>query len=549
MFSSNALEKLKAHSGGRGAGICSVLIGIVSFFVFTGGHILNPLYTSWLMAGDPAQHWLGWQFFSNTPLWQWPLGKNYPFGMEVSSSIVYTDSLPLLAIPLKLLTVVFPEVPQYTGFWIFLCFILQSVVSYKLLLRWTQDSIYALICCAFFSFAPVFIFRLVGHFALAGQWVILLALYFYFDRIFSILRWLLVSLLAVSIHAYLLAMVFAIYGAALLNAGLKQRQKWTVLLVSLLATAIAVAFAMWAIGYFVVKGGQAAGGFGIYRMDLAALWNPGFKEFSRFLRPNNGALDNLEGFNYLGLGMLLLCSYAAFSSVVGREVGGLLKRTAFEPLSWMLLGIFIYALSNTVSWAGTSVFEYSLPLWISSLTNTFRASGRFFWVAYYVIFLMAFLLAWKWAGKRARYIALCALVIQFYDVQVFQRFLVSHFAQENSYRKEFSGYPWDAAVMGKRNLIALYPDQMTSYWMQFGEFAAQHDLNMNFGWFARVDPAAKERQAELLRIKMEAHDFQKEDIYLLPAGQCGLWLGKAASGFHCQETKYAGVLFFDPGKD
>uniref|UniRef100_UPI00258B0261 DUF6311 domain-containing protein n=1 Tax=uncultured Pseudomonas sp. TaxID=114707 RepID=UPI00258B0261 len=56
----------------------AALCGVLVFYRYTGGAILDPTRVGWLMAGDPAQHWLGWQFFRGTPLWQWPLGRTYP---------------------------------------------------------------------------------------------------------------------------------------------------------------------------------------------------------------------------------------------------------------------------------------------------------------------------------------------------------------------------------------------------------------------------------------------------------------------------------------
>lgn len=53
------------------------------------------------MEGDPATHWLGWQFFRNSPLLQWPLGANPDYGMEIGSSIIFSDSIPLLAFIFK----------------------------------------------------------------------------------------------------------------------------------------------------------------------------------------------------------------------------------------------------------------------------------------------------------------------------------------------------------------------------------------------------------------------------------------------------------------
>ncbi len=116
--------------------------------------------------GDPAQHWLGWQFFRYSPLLQWPLGANPNWGMDIGSSIVFTDSIPLLAFIFKPLNALLPDTFQYCGLWILICFLLQSLFAWKLLSLFTQDKWLPLIGSVFFTLAPVFLFRLHAHITL-----------------------------------------------------------------------------------------------------------------------------------------------------------------------------------------------------------------------------------------------------------------------------------------------------------------------------------------------------------------------------------------------
>ena len=78
---------------------------------------------------DPATHFLGWHFFRNEP-WHLPLGLNWAYGMEMSSSIVYTDSIPLLALIFKPFSNYLPTLFQYTGLWILICFALQGTFGW-----------------------------------------------------------------------------------------------------------------------------------------------------------------------------------------------------------------------------------------------------------------------------------------------------------------------------------------------------------------------------------------------------------------------------------
>ena len=53
--------------------------------------------------------------------------------MEYSSSIVFTDSLPLGAFISKYLRAFVPDTFQYFGIWLWLCFVLQALFAFKVL--------------------------------------------------------------------------------------------------------------------------------------------------------------------------------------------------------------------------------------------------------------------------------------------------------------------------------------------------------------------------------------------------------------------------------
>ena len=82
--------------------VASLFFGTLAFVLLTGGSILLPSNDQWLMIGDAAQHQIGWEFFRSTALFQWPIGLNPSLGLVFSSSIVFTDSIPLASFCLNL---------------------------------------------------------------------------------------------------------------------------------------------------------------------------------------------------------------------------------------------------------------------------------------------------------------------------------------------------------------------------------------------------------------------------------------------------------------
>ena len=114
-------------------GLIPLCLGFIVFLVIVGPLPLDPTNIDWLKGNkDPTQHYLGLAFYLNSP-WQWPLGLNPQYGLDISSSIVYSDSIPLLAITFKALSGWLTTPFQYFGWWLLACFILQAWFAWKLL--------------------------------------------------------------------------------------------------------------------------------------------------------------------------------------------------------------------------------------------------------------------------------------------------------------------------------------------------------------------------------------------------------------------------------
>jgi len=75
---------------------------LLIFLAFIKFDYINPKNTEWLYShADNAIFQTGWFFFKND-IWRFPLGLNPNYGESFSSSIVFSDSIPLLALFFKL---------------------------------------------------------------------------------------------------------------------------------------------------------------------------------------------------------------------------------------------------------------------------------------------------------------------------------------------------------------------------------------------------------------------------------------------------------------
>ena len=87
-----------------------VLLATYFAFAMLGALRLDPTSTLWLDQGDIAQHYLGWHFFRGEP-WMLPLGANPRYDLDMGSSIVFTDSIPLLALFFKAIRAILEVAP------------------------------------------------------------------------------------------------------------------------------------------------------------------------------------------------------------------------------------------------------------------------------------------------------------------------------------------------------------------------------------------------------------------------------------------------------
>jgi hypothetical protein len=266
---------------------------------------------------------------------------------------------------------------------------------------------------------------------------------------------------------------------------------------------------MWIAGYFVIgAAGSALPGFGTYRMNLVSpidtngLW-------SRVIPDIPGAGGDFEGFNYLGLGVLLLVPLALW------------KRTPLDRRILPLLvacGILtILALSNRVALGPIELFSYDVPSLLRPYTDLLRGSGRLFWPMYYLAILAILVAVLRGFPLRIA-MAVCgvALVLQLADgATAFRR--IQDITGGAAWRSPLQHPVWqDAAPRYKRVIYVLPPPQSTAYstFLPWAAFAAQHGMAVNFGYFARVDAERAIEASQALEAAVRANRLDSDSLYV-----------------------------------
>jgi hypothetical protein len=153
-----------------------MLFGVLIYGYLFGYATLNPANVAWMMQGDPAQHYLGWQFFRCEP-WQWPLGRINSYGYPAGTTIVFSDAIPLLALAFKPFNALLGSEFQYFGLWILSCYLLTGLFAQRLMGWFTPHPWLRMLGACLFILSPPMLMRGYGHEALMAHWLLLAAMH------------------------------------------------------------------------------------------------------------------------------------------------------------------------------------------------------------------------------------------------------------------------------------------------------------------------------------------------------------------------------------
>ena len=475
-----------------GGALC--IVGAWLACTLLGAVRIDPTSTLWLNESDIAQHYLGWHFFRGEP-WMLPLGANPRYGLDMGSSIAFTDSIPLLAVAFKAVRAMLPAHFQYAGLWMAFCFIAQGLSALLLLRRFTRNPTVLVLGATMFILSPVLVSRTLGHFALVGQWTLLLALWLYFvpnsstDRAWT---WRLLIAATALIHGYLLYFVLALWGTTMLRNRGEARFRYWRSIGNFVVTALVLACVLWLGGWFEVPFSTATSGsnYGQFAANLSSLVNPVWGSPLLPTMKQSPTTSSLESFSYLGVGVLMLCVIALVRAPAFGQWGARLARHKYLLLTTTAFALL--AFSHNGHWGETLIYHFPMADEIQTRLELIRGSGRLLWLAHYLFILAAIVVAIRRMPAATASLLLCvAISLQAYDLypsyrNLSQSLALAALTATDSASSAKKSPFWDAAAMRYQEVDFFPITHSPPRYERIALWAGDHHIAINAAYFGRV---------------------------------------------------------------
>lgn len=486
----------------------AIVAGLLYSLIVAGPGPLNPRNVDWLPF-DTAYHYVGWELFRQDPHFHWPLTHTDRIGYPEGDSVAALDLNPLLAVMLKPLSPLLPEPCQYFGLEVVLVCTLQFFFALRLFrLILGPNLLGVALCSVFFLLAPPLNLRLMGHYSLSNQWLLLAALLVFLraqrESSTSIRPFVIsavpLAAISVGVNPYLALQVLLLLTAAVVSLLWRRRVKLlgaAGIMVLMGACCFMMAYSL---GLIATEGrGYARAGYRYFSMNLLSVIDPRDWRSIIFPKLSEASAGQYEGYNYLGAGVLALAVIALITVFFKRRKLPRLNPRWTVPLVLCCLLLTLMALSTKVTIGWRTLLDLDPAERFSPYLAPLRASGRFFWMPYYVI-LVAVLAAPFLLFRRtwANVLIASALVLQVADTRDLRHAV--HTVVNKQHVSPLKSAAWSKLGSVHKNLIVLpawqcgsseSPGGLRGYRI-FGFLAVQQKMRINSYQSARYTGGAGE---------------------------------------------------------
>lgn len=499
-----------------------LLLGLLAYWFIVGFKVLDPEYIGWLLGRfDSVQHYLGWVFFRHSD-WSNPIGMSPTFGLDISSSIVYSDSVPLMAIIFKSFDKYLPTNFQYFGIWLLICFVLQAYFGWKLASMYFQSSVLRLLVAAIFILSPQMLWRLNTHAgvhnALASHFLILAGIFLVLrkDDSHRFLFWIILFVASLSINFYFLLITSMLWMADSIDRYLQKSIALKKIISELFLLLAIVLFLAWEVGYFAISTSSVdIWGYGFFRFNLLApIDSYGYS----FWFPNMNLPSTWgEGYAYFGLGALLaLLLSIPFLFTSYSEILGYVKQ--HFTLVFIIFLFLLLSVTNNVG-IGNENYLLVLPEPILKLLGIVHSAARFFWPVYYFLIIFSvFAIKSTYPKKYTLPIFILIVALQFIDLVPLYRSIRTEYSKDMSSLIQAPALKhalWQIIGKKYKNLVLIPAENQPADWANFAIYSANHGLGTNSIFTARIDSMKVLKSNEKLNALIENGNYDVQTVYIV----------------------------------
>jgi len=484
---------------------------------------INPWNLNLISSGinaDPYAGHVAWLFFRDSS-WGIPLADNPRYGLEAASSLVYSDSIPLIAIPMKFLAQYTRAEVQYFGIWLLICFLCQSKITWDFISIYTKSVSVRSLTSILSSTFPVFLWRIQAHFSLTGQFLIIYALKLCFHPKQGRAQrrnWLALLGVAALVHPYFLAICGFMFMVRILQEAFGEWQEKKTSSITALQAFLVVGIVTILIAGYDIKSSNSMVGtnveYGTYRFNWLSPLTP--NGWSAILRNLNLPLTNFETFSYLGLGVYLICLCALISIIVKRRF--LIK--SMNAKRFTFISIFLMALFAGTNKIAVGRWELFLPIpeYFKEISSIFSASARFALPMLYAIFFISIIVLIK---VKSRILLLSVLIfatsIQLVDVSKGISEIRSR-VDNSDYKAIYNGFTdstWQSLRQNYTIIRVPLAGRENYGFPQMALISIRFGFETNSFYFGRVNPEGKERSNYNYNRAVNSYVFEPETIYVI----------------------------------
>jgi len=376
---------------------------------------------------DVGTHILGSMYYVREA-WQFPLFAMDRLSTPEGTNLMFTDSIPLLALFARGYYQLTGEWINYFGVWLFACFPLTALFAMLVMKELGVKSKVAIFGAMMLCLtSPPLLTRFyLAHTALMGQFLILWAFYAYLRLIHRENKWLeiahfaVLAWLSIWLQAYFIMIIMAFATAALIQVSWNRSLVWYQATLGFLAILGSGIFTGWVSG--LIGGASQNGstsGFGVYSMNLLSPFIPPKHMLPQVLRDLikwdmfeltwDATGGQYEGYGYLGLGVLILLG--THLVIAKKAYLQLIKDHLF--LSLALLCLALLAASNKIFFGSILITEINFPPAVAHAIGHFRSSGRYIWPVNFVLIITVVYVTTKYLPqKKATWLILFAVLLQ-----------------------------------------------------------------------------------------------------------------------------------------